>query len=100
MTDRRLQLHDTFLAFCPNVYFQPPENIKLVYPCIIYEPDDESRTHANNGIYSLKDEYQVTIIDRDPDSAIRQAVRMIPMSSFSRFYATEGLNHFIYTLYF
>ena len=36
--DRRLQLHEELCSVLGsrNVYFQPPETIKLTYPCIIY----------------------------------------------------------------
>lgn len=69
----------------------------MQYPAIVYEPSGEIRRHANNDTYSLDDEYQVTIIDPDPDSPLRKAYRMLPGVSFDRMFRTEGLNHFVYT---
>jgi hypothetical protein len=97
--DRRLQLSEYLHTIAPNVYFQPPSNIVMQYPAIVYEPDFEERNYANNGTYGLHDRWQVTIIDRDPDSEIRQAFRQSPMCAFDRSFRTEGLNHFIYSLY-
>ena len=100
MTDRRLSLHDLLLSYADNVYFQAPENIKMKYPAILYRPDEEVRKHANNGAYGLVDGWEITIIDKDPDSPIRQALRTLPLCSFERMFRTEGLNHFIYSLYY
>lgn len=98
--DRRLQLHELLLTFADNVYFQEPERQGMVYPAILYQPDYEYRTHANNATYGLVDRWQVTIMDEDPDSAIRQRLRMLPLCVFDRHFRTSGLNHFIYSLYY
>lgn len=98
--ERRLKLSEFLHNFCDNVYFQPPENIQMAYPAIVYSPDSENRMHANNDTYDIKDRYQVTIIDSNPDSPIRMAFRRSPFCSFSRSFRTDGLNHFIYSLYY
>lgn len=100
MTDRRLALSALLHTFTDNVYYQEPENTKMAYPAILYRPDYEERSYADNLTYGLMDRWQVTIIDEDPDSALRQAFRMLGGCAFDRHFRTEGLNHFIYTLYF
>lgn len=96
----RLQLHELLLTFADNVYFQPPENVKMQYPAIIYHPDIEARKFAGNSTYDLRDGYLVTIIDQAPDSLVREAFRRLPLCSYNRSFRTDGLNHFIYTLYY
>lgn len=96
----RLQLHELLLTICDNVYFQPPENVKMRYPAILYEPQDEDRMFAGNNTYGLTDGYEVTIIDQDPDSPVRQKFRWTFNCSFTRLLRAEGLNHFLYTLYY
>ena len=32
-----------------NVYFQPPESVKMKYPAIVYALDDIENVHADNG---------------------------------------------------
>ena len=83
-----------------NVYFQPPETLKMVYPCIRYERDNERSVFANNAPYRRTKRYQVTVIDRDPDSAIPDRVAALPLCTFSRHYTADGLNHDVYSLYF
>lgn len=83
-----------------NVYFQPPSNITMQYPCIVYERDYAEDKHANNALYSHTKRYKVTIIDSDPDSVIPDKVAQLPLSAFQRFFVTEQLNHDIYNVYF
>ena len=83
-----------------NVYFQPPETLKMVYPCIRYERDNTLSVFANNAPYRHTKRYQVTVIDRDPDSAIPDRVAALPLCTFSRHYTADGLNHDVYSLYF
>lgn len=83
-----------------EVYFQPPSNKSMVYPCIRYEIDSESVQYADNRRHRTDMRYTVTIIDRNPDSAIPNKVAELPLCSFNRFYTADNLNHFVYNLYF
>lgn len=83
-----------------NVYFQPPANVETVYPCIVYKRAAEDTKFADNAPYNRKKRYQVTVIDRNPDSDIPEKVAALPMCSFDRFFVAEDLNHDVYNLYF
>lgn len=96
--DRRLQLHSLLKTITENVYFQPPTT--QVYPCIVYQMDNAWTQFADNSPYRYTKRYQVTIIDRDPDSTIPNKIAALPQSSFNRFFVADNLNHFVYTLYF
>lgn len=96
--DRRLELHDILKELTDNVYFQPPTT--MVYPCILYQLDDVRTEFADNNPYRIKPRYQVTVIDRDPDSSIPGKVAALPTSAFDRFFVAENLNHFVFVLYF
>ena len=99
--DRRLLLQTLLSTFgAEQVYFQAPSQDKMVYPCIVYGIDDENTTHADNYPYTQTLKYQVTIIDRNPDTLIRKKVADLPMSAFQRFFVVDGLNHFVYNLYY
>lgn len=98
MARSRLQLHELFLLMTPYVYFQPPSQME--FPCIKYELDDDSVQYADNSPYLQFDGYQVTIIDPDPDSMLRDIIATLPMCRFSRHYAVNDLNHFVYDLFF
>lgn len=97
---QRLQLHQLLETFTENVYFQPPTNIQLKYPCIIYKRDFAETKFADDKPYNHTLRYQVTIIDRDPDSDIPSKVAAMPMSLFNRFYTADNLNHDVYNVYF
>lgn len=83
-----------------NVYFQPPSNLQMQYPCIVYERDNVSTKFANDKPYLHTKRYQVTVIDRNPDSEIPDKVGTLPMCSFTRHFAADNLNHDIFNLYY
>jgi hypothetical protein len=83
-----------------NVYFQPPPADKIAYPCIIYNRERMDTDFADNKPYKHKKRYQVTVIDRDPDSVIHEKVAALPMCSYDRFYTADNLNHDVYNLFF
>lgn len=84
-----------------NVYFQPPETIKLKYPCIIYKKSDINIKHADDRIYAMKKRYMVTVIDQNPDSNIvMDILALIPLANYDRQYAANNLNHDVCTIYY
>lgn len=83
-----------------NVYFKAPEATKMVYPCIVYQLSLIKTKFADNNPYFLKKRYQITVIDKDPDSSIPDLISQLPMSAFDRHFRTAGLNHFVYNIYF
>lgn len=96
----RQQLHEILTTITDNVYFQPPENVKLQYPCIVYNRDYVETKFADNEPFSLTKRYMVTVIDRDPDSDIPDKVAGLPMTTFNRWFAADGLNHDVYQVFF
>lgn len=98
----RSDLHTLLVGFNPTgkVYFQPPNGLSMIYPAIVYNRDYRRTLFADNKPYIGTKRYQVTIIDQDPDSGIPELIAALPLCIFSRFFATEGLNHDVYDLYF
>ena len=99
--DQREELNDILKVVLGSdlVYFQPPEDRQVQYPCIIYERDDASLEHADNIPYRIVQRYQVTLIDPNPDSEVVDRLLSLPFSSFSRHFATSGLNHDVFVIY-
>jgi hypothetical protein len=83
-----------------HVYFQPPSNIQMIYPAIVYNRDYREVKYADNLAYSKCLRYQVTIINRDPDSDLFEKVCDLPLSTFVRHFAVDQLNHDIFDVYF
>lgn len=99
---RRHKLHKILkdILGSENVYFQPPESVKMKYPAIVYLRSNERIIHADNIPYKRVKRYQITVITKDPDSDIPDKIGELSGASFNRFFTSEGLNHDVYTLYF
>lgn len=82
-----------------NVYFRPPSS-GMKYPCIIYDLDGDSSFFADNQKYINPKRWSLTLVDEDPDSPIFDRLNCIKYCSFNRKYQADGLNHFVFTLYF
>lgn len=97
---QRLQLQSLLEGVTEHVYFQPPNNISMQYPCIVYARDGSATEHADNQMYTHIKRYQVTVIDRNPDSSLPDIVEGLDFCQFDRFFAADNLNHWVYTLFF
>jgi hypothetical protein len=83
-----------------NVYFQPPESKKMDYPCIVYRRNDIKTNFADDISYSSTKQYQITVIDANPDSLIPDKIEKLSKCAFDRHFTKDNLNHDIYNLYF
>lgn len=100
--DRRLELNAMLseIAGVKAVYYQPPEDIKMEYPCIRYTREKPNVYHANNGQYFKQECWQLLVMDWETPSPIANAVEQLPKCSFVRHYQADHLNHDVFTLYF
>lgn len=100
MKDRK-SLHDELLKYCNNAYFQPPENLRMVYPCIVYSRIIDKLIYANNITYKLTKCYELTIIDKNPESEIADnIVKNLRYCEITNRYVTDNLYHTKIKLYF
>ena len=83
-----------------NVYFQPPESVKMKYPAIVYGLEDIENAFANDRVYLSKRKYLITVIDEDPDSEIVEKVSQLPACRFNRHFESDNLNHDVFILEF
>lgn len=100
--DRRLELHEVLCEALGSeeVYFQPPASVVMSYPAIRYTLYDVNNVYADNSVYKQDVGYQITVIDRDPDSEVVQRVSKIPGIRFNRYYAADNLNHTVFVIYY
>lgn len=99
----RLELHEELCDVLGNrnVYFQPPESVKMEYPCIVYAKRVGNFLHADNKKYVCTDLYDLTVIDRDPDSAIESnLMKHFQYCRPDRHYVVDNLNHVTLSLYY
>ena len=98
--NRRNELQEVLEAITPNVYFQPPANYKMEYPCIVYTRKAIDKLWANDNTYANNHAYDLTIIDWNPDSPILDELLKMRFSKFDRQFVSDGLNHIVVTIYY
>lgn len=98
----RLSLQTLFeeLLGSRNVYYDPPESVKMHYDAIRYSRSDIVNTHANDSVYMQDDRYEVIAIYRDPDSELPRKISRLPKCAFDRHYVADNLHHDVFTLYY
>lgn len=96
----RLDLHEMLceLLGSRNVYFQPPESVRLAYPAIIYTLSNIRNKFADNRVYIQGDSYAITVIDDNPDSDIVRRISKLPQCRYDRGYVSDNMYHTVFTL--
>lgn len=99
---RRLKLHEVLCEVLGsrNVYFNPPESVKMNYPAIVYSRKTIDNLYADSIVYGQSCAYEITVIDEDPDSEIVGKVSRLPSCRFDRHFVSDNLNHDTFTLYY
>ena len=83
-----------------NVYYQPPETLRMNYPAIKYELNNIVPIKANNATYLASNRYRITVIDRVPDNHVISELLKWDYCSYDRSYNSDNLNHTVLTLYY
>lgn len=83
-----------------NVYFQPPSTVHMKYPAIVYDRSNIENVFANNSVYKQTLSYEITVIDKNPDSEIVTKISNLPLCRFNRHYKVDNLNHDVFVLYY
>lgn len=95
-----LQIFFEELLGSRNVYFDPPENVRMKYPAIRYSRRKIENTFANNTVYKQDDCYEVIAIYKDPDDELPRKISRLPMCSSDGHYVADNLHHDRFTLYY
>lgn len=82
-----------------QVYFQPPENLKIRYPAVVFHLSKIEIDRASDVPYKGAKEYSVTLITKDPEPDVIDEILKIPYSSLDTTYISDGMNHFVFTVY-
>lgn len=83
-----------------NVYYQPPENLKMEYPCIRYSKSEIRDIYANDRKYISSDVYDLVVISKKPDNPVIKKLLELPYSEFDRHYVSDNLNHDIIRIFY
>lgn len=99
METNRLKLQKKLETLCPNVYFQPPDSVKLKYPCIIYHFKGSNDKFANNHEYISNMKYDATLITQKPnDPLIISVSKVTDYTRLNTSFIQDQLNHYKYTI--
>lgn len=83
-----------------RVHYQPPESIRLQYPCIIYRLAKMESDKADNIKYRKYKRYNVLFISNDPDDPIVEELNDLPYCSHQDRFVSDNLYHDPFILYF
>lgn len=97
---RRHELQDILEGVCDNVYFQPPANVQMTYPAVVYERARANTIFADNTPYTSTKQYSLKLISKNPDDSIFEALAALPKCAHERFYVVDNLNHDVFNIYF
>ena len=100
---RRLQLHEELCRILGtrNVYFQPPESVKLKYDCIVYSINNREDLRADDIHYRNFVRYELMVIYRDPDSDLPERLMTeLTRITHQRHFTKDNLHHDIFTLFY
>lgn len=97
----RLELHEELceLLGSRNVYYDPPESVKMQYDAIRYTRKRIENTFANNSVYTQNNGWEITVIYRDADSDLPMKLSKRPMCVHDRHYVADNLHHDVFTAY-
>ena len=83
-----------------HVYFQPPESVKMVYPCIRFSEEGYDIKKANDKTYIKNTRYQIVVITKTPNPEVLDKIIDLPFCGPGPAYKASGLYHYTFTLYF
>lgn len=102
MTMLRATLQTTLEEFqkkvgeTPHVYFDPPETVKMVYPCFVYHFVEYVDIFSNDELYLRFERYTVTYITKKADPELPRAMSALSGFEFDRHYTSDNLHHFMF----
>ena len=82
-----------------NVYYDPPETLKISYPAIIYSKSGLINKKADDANYHINTIYDITVIDKRPDNPVIKKLLELPYCSYDRHFVSDNLHHDTLTIY-
>lgn len=83
-----------------NIYYQPPEGLKMEYDAIRYSRGVPNSRFANDRRYAKMNCYELIVITKRPDPEVVEKILDLPYSSPGKPYVADNLYHYPITLYY
>lgn len=94
------EMLETFLG-SRNVYFQPPESIRMNYPAIVYDLYRVNQRFASDRQHIGYPGWSITIIDRNKDvDYVSRMLEDFRYCSVERIYVADNLAHYSFIVYY
>lgn len=102
MVDRRIELQAKLeeILGSRQVYFQPPENFKMKYDCIVYKRNPKDNRHADNRVFGQRQGWTITHISQKPNPPAVQTLSELPTCRPEQAYVADNLYHNVFHIYF
>ena len=82
-----------------NVYFQPPTNTSLKYPCIVYKFERFNVRHADNKPYFVTSRWHIHHMYKNPKNDLKEKfVFEVPFCEFDRRIVSDGVYNDYYNI--
>ena len=87
-----------------QVYYEPPETVKMHYPAIVYSLSRMHNRGANNHtVYQRYDSYTVMYITKSVEQtrngSVPEQLLALDGAVFDRTYVMDNLHHYVFTIY-
>lgn len=101
MPKTRIEIHEKIKklsGYGDRIYYNPPESLKIKYPCIVYSRVNLGARHADNRPYFRYNTYTVThIYQKESESSLTDKLAIEQGFSFDRSYFADNLHHDVLT---
>lgn len=102
-TATRLLFHTAVQSLFDDVklYFRPPGNLILQYPCIVYQPQSSEPSYALNKPYVIGETYQAILMSVLPGYSEKRKFYDLPESMIvtsNTSYVVDDLVHDVFTI--
>ena len=99
--EKRLIFHEKLCSIIGSkqVYFQPPESVRMKYPAIVYSRTDIKQRRADNRLYLEDTAYRVTYMYTNPDDETPQKLAALPYSRYNSHFVRDNLYHDVFIIF-
>lgn len=99
MDERRLKIHNWLcdILGSNNVYYQPPESVKMQYDAIRYKLTGIPTKNADNNVYTKNLKYEIIYIHKQINDDVID--KLSDIGSYNTTYIKDNLYHDVFTIY-
>lgn len=82
-----------------QVFYEPPETVRMSYPSIVYSKGRINSMYAENKRYRNYTSYTIIVISKTPDLDVVNKILDWEYASYNRGYKADNLYHEVINVY-